>query len=66
MRNSESLFDVAGIENKLEDMNVKVEVEGFWDNVEQAQKLLKEKRAWKTSWNTSAVCSRSCPISNFS
>ncbi len=44
MRNSESLFDVAGIENKLEDMNVKVEVEGFWDNVEQAQKLLKEKK----------------------
>lgn len=28
----------------MEDMNVKVEVEGFWDNVELAQKLLKEKK----------------------
>lgn len=32
------------MESKLADLNIKIEVDGFWDNVEQAQKLLKEKK----------------------
>jgi len=38
-------FDPASISSRLEEYNKKVEEEGFWDDHENAQKLLKEKKS---------------------
>ena len=40
-----TLFDLAGLRNKLEEINRKTEEEGFWNDQERAQKLLKEKKS---------------------
>ena len=40
-----SPFDVAGLTEKLEKINKTTEIEGFWDDHEKAQKLLKEKKS---------------------
>lgn len=40
-----NLFDFAGLKNKLKEINEDTEVEGFWDDHEKAQKLLKEKKS---------------------
>ena len=37
-----TLFDLAGLRNKLEEINRKTEEEGFWNDQERAQKLLKD------------------------
>lgn len=39
-----SPFDQAGLKRDLEEMDMKVQIEGFWDDLEAAQKLLKEKK----------------------
>ena len=39
-----SPFDVAGLAERLNEINITTEVEGFWDDHEKAQKLLKEKK----------------------
>lgn len=43
-----SPFDVAGLTLKLEEINYKIEVPGFWDNMEFAQKALQEKKRIET------------------
>jgi peptide chain release factor 2 len=43
-----SLFDLAGLKNRLKEINEKVESEGFWDDHESAQKLLKLKKQIET------------------
>ncbi|HYE67509.1 MAG TPA: PCRF domain-containing protein, partial [Anaerovoracaceae bacterium] len=40
-----SPFDVAGLTEKLGQINKTTEEEGFWDDHEKAQKLLKEKKS---------------------
>lgn len=40
-----TLFDLAELANKLEELEIKTQVDGFWDNREAAQKLLKEKKS---------------------
>jgi len=40
-----SPFDVAGLTEKLSQINKTTEEEGFWDDHEKAQKLLKEKKS---------------------
>lgn len=40
-----SLFDLAGLRAKLEEINKETEKEGFWDDPEAAQTLLKKKKA---------------------
>ena len=40
-----SPFDVAGLTERLEQINRTTEEEGFWDDHEKAQKLLKEKKS---------------------
>lgn len=39
-----SLFDLERLKDKLRQMNSEMEREGFWDDHEEAQKLLKEKK----------------------
>lgn len=41
----ESLFDTAGMESRLADIKIEMEIEGFWDSIDRAQKLLKEKKS---------------------
>lgn len=41
---SESLFDKAALESKLEDLTVETEIPGFWDDPQLAQKVMKEKK----------------------
>lgn len=43
-----SPFDLAGLKEHLQELNKKTEEEGFWDDHEQAQKLLKEKKRVET------------------
>lgn len=43
-----SPFDLAGLKDELDEMNRQVEAEGFWDDHEQAQKILKEKKRVET------------------
>ena len=43
-----SLFDSAGLQRELDEMNIKVQVEGFWDDIDAAQNLLKEKKQKET------------------
>lgn len=38
-------FDLAGLKEKLAEMNKDIEVPGFWDDPEKAQTLLKKKKA---------------------
>ncbi len=40
-----SLFDLASLIHRLEEMETETGIEGFWDDHERAQKLLKEKKA---------------------
>ncbi len=40
-----SLFDVAKLRSRLKKINHETETDGFWDDHEQAQKLLKEKKS---------------------
>lgn len=47
-----SLFDLANLENRLEEIEIKTQVEGFWDNREAAQKLLKEKKSLENKINS--------------
>lgn len=39
-----SLFDLAHLEQRLEDIEQETRIDGFWENHETAQKLLKEKK----------------------
>ena len=39
-----SLFDLAHLERRLEDIEQETRIDGFWENHETAQKLLKEKK----------------------
>lgn len=43
-----NLFDLANLREKRDELNLKVEIEGFWDDHEAAQKLLKEKKGIET------------------
>ena len=43
-----SLFDLQGLTETLEEIKTKMEIEGFWDDHESAQKLLKEKKRLET------------------
>lgn len=43
-----NLFDLANLREKRDELNMKVEIEGFWDDHEAAQKLLKEKKGIET------------------
>ncbi len=40
-----SLFDLAGIRDRLKVLDSETEKDGFWDNPEEAQKILKEKKS---------------------
>ncbi len=40
----ESLFDIAGVKHKLEDLNLELETPGFWDDIDRAQSSMKEKK----------------------
>lgn len=44
-------FDVAGLTEKLNQINKTTEEEGFWDDHEKAQKLLKEKKSFESKIN---------------
>ncbi|NCB42438.1 MAG: peptide chain release factor 2 [Clostridia bacterium] len=39
-----NLFDVASLEEKLKDLTVETETQGFWDDPERAQQTMKEKK----------------------
>ncbi len=43
-----TLFDFAGLTERLDEINKTSEEEGFWDDHEKAQKLLKEKKSIET------------------
>ncbi len=43
-----NLFDVSGIKAKLEEIEKETSAEGFWEDHEKAQKLLKEKKSLET------------------
>lgn len=43
-----SPFDLQGLTETLEEIKTKMEIEGFWDDHEEAQKLLKEKKRLET------------------
>ncbi len=47
--NSESLFDVDGLESRISDLNAELETPGFWDDVERAQNTLKQKKGLENS-----------------
>lgn len=40
-----SPFDTARLQNRLDEINTEIGIEGFWDNPDSAQKLLKEKKS---------------------
>ena len=40
-----TLFDIANLRNKLADMDMECSIDGFWNNLEAANKLLKEKKS---------------------
>lgn len=44
-KNSEVLFDLADLISKLEEITKQTEQEGFWDDHQAAQKVLKEKKS---------------------
>lgn len=46
-----SLFDLAGLESRLEEIEIKTQIDGFWDDHEAAQKLLKEKKSVENKVN---------------
>jgi len=46
-----SPFDIAGLTENLSEINKKTEVDDFWDDHENAQKLLKEKKIIETKIN---------------
>lgn len=46
-----SLFDFAGLTDHLTQLTKKTEVEGFWEDHENAQKILKEKKIIETKVN---------------
>ena len=46
-----SLFDLARLENRLSEMETETQIEGFWDDHEAAQKLLKEKKSIENKVN---------------
>ena len=46
-----SPFDLAGLNNKLEEINKNTEQEGFWDDHQKAQKILKEKKSLESRIN---------------
>jgi len=46
-----SPFDLAGLEKRLNEINKETEADGFWDDHERAQKLLKEKKSLELKIN---------------
>lgn len=46
-----SLFDLARLEHRLSEMETETQIEGFWDDHEAAQKLLKEKKSLENKVN---------------
>ncbi len=44
-----SPFDIARLQGRLEEINTEIGIEGFWDNPDSAQKLLKEKKSLENS-----------------
>ena len=40
-----TLFDISNLRNKLADMDMECSIDGFWNNLEAANKLLKEKKS---------------------
>jgi len=47
-----SLFDLTGLESRLEEIEIKTQIEGFWEDHEAAQKLLKEKKFLENKINS--------------
>lgn len=47
-----SLFDLSRLEGRLEEINIKSQIDGFWDDHEAAQKLLKEKKSLENKVNS--------------
>lgn len=39
-----TLFDLAGLKDRLSEIETEIQIEGFWDDQERAQKALKEKK----------------------
>jgi len=46
-----SPFDLKGLEGKLADMEIECSIDGFWNNLEAAQKTLKEKKSVENKIN---------------
>lgn len=44
-----NLFDPAGLREKIEDITKQTEAEGFWNNQDKAQELLKRKKSLETT-----------------
>ncbi|QIB70504.1 peptide chain release factor 2 [Aminipila butyrica] len=44
-------LDLAGLKSRLEEIDIKTQVEGFWEDREAAQKLLKEKKSLENKIN---------------
>ena len=44
-----NLFDPAGLREKIEDITKQTEAEGFWNNPDKAQELLKRKKSLETT-----------------
>ena len=40
-----TLFDIASIEVRLSEIELEIQIEGFWEDQERTQKVLKEKKA---------------------
>ena len=46
-----TLFDLARLESRLEEIEIKTQIDGFWEDHEAAQKLLKEKKSLENTVN---------------
>ena len=44
-----TLFDLAKLEAEIDRANRQIEQEGFWDDPDQAQKVMKEKKTMETT-----------------
>ena len=47
-----NLFDLAKLEEELHRTNKEIEQEDFWNNIEYAQKVMKEKKSMEDTINT--------------
>ena len=44
-----TLFDLAKLEAEIDRTNREIEQEGFWDDPDKAQKVMKEKKSMETT-----------------